>query len=216
MGIGILIVALLGLFLGFLVLQAVFAARHWQRVIAEGDPDALGEALDMAFEGWRGQRPPKGTPPSDWRALSTAALVGADRDRARVSLLADADVQVVASRRIEASSAQQVARRVAVHMAERLFYEIPHVHFDRVQIDVLTDYRERSGEATTEPLLTTRITRQQAIDADWDLGAPEELLAEWDTREALDGASIDLEAEAVIAIDETMPTGADAGDSEVA
>lgn len=216
MGIGIIIVALVGLFLGFLVLQAVFAARHWQRVIAEGDPDALGEALDMAFEGWRGQRPPKGTPPSDWRALSTAALVGADRDRARVSLLADADVQVVASRRIEASSVQDVARRVAVHMAERMFYEIPHVHFEQVQIDVLTDYRERSGEATTEPLLTTRITRQQAIEADWDLGAPEDLLAAWDTREALSGVSIDLEADAVIAAGEVMPAAAGAGDSEFA
>lgn len=216
MGIGIIIVALVGLFLGFLVLQAVFAARHWQRVISEGDPDALGEALDMAFEGWRGQRPPKGTPPSDWRALSTAALVGADRDRARVSLLADADVQVVASRRIEASSVQDVARRVAVHMAERMFYEIPHVHFEQVQIDVLTDYRERSGEATTEPLLTTRITRQQAIEADWDLGAPEDLLAAWDTREALSGVSIDLEADAVIAAGEVMPAAAGAGDSEFA
>lgn len=216
MGIGIIIVALVGLFLGFLVLQAVFAARHWQRVIAEGDPDALGEALDMAFEGWRGQRPPKGTPPSDWRALTTAALVGADRDRARVSLLADADVQVVASRRIEASSVQDVARRVAVHMAERMFYEIPHVHFEQVQIDVLTDYRERSGEATTEPLLTTRITRQQAIEADWDLGAPEDLLAAWDTREALSGVSIDLEADAVIAAGEAMPAAAGAGDSEFA
>ncbi len=216
MGIGILIVALVGLFLGFLVLQAVFAARHWQRVIAEGDPEALAEAIDVAFEGWRGQRPPKGTPPSDWRALSTAALVGADRDRARVSLIADADVQVVASRRVEVGSAQDVARRVAVHMAERMFYEIPHVHFEHLQVDVLTAYRERGGEVTTEPLLTTRITRQQAIEADWDLGAPEDLLAAWDTREALNGASIDLEADAVIAIGEAMPAGAGAGDSGAA
>jgi hypothetical protein len=205
--VGILIVAVVGLFLGFLVLQAVFAARHWQRVIAEGDADALGEAIDNAFEGWRSQRPPKGMAPADWRALSTAALVAADRDRARVSLLADAEVRVIGSRRVEMSSAQDVARRVAVTMAERLFYEIPHVHFEQVQVDVLTDYRARDGEATVEPLLSTRPTRDQAAEAEWDLGEPADLLAEWDTREVLNDASIDLDADAVITAGEPAADG---------
>ncbi len=164
---GVLIVVLLGLFFGFLVLQGTFAARAWRERIADGDFDVLREALDDAFEVWRGMRPPKGMPAADWAALASPELVAADRDRARVSLVADADVRVVGGERRELAGPLLVGRRVALRMAERLLYDIPHVRFDEVQIDVWERYRDASGATIDRALLTTRATREQAAEVDW-------------------------------------------------
>lgn len=88
MGLGLAIIVLLsiGVVLGFMVIQAMFAARKWRSVISEGDHGALMELLDQTFDAWRSARPPKGTPPADWRALHTAALTAADHSRIRVSI----------------------------------------------------------------------------------------------------------------------------------
>src|SRR5882762_4426726 len=111
MGLGLAIFMILGfgVLMGFLVVQAMFAARKWRQVIAAGDREALDQLLDMTFESWRNSRPPRTMPPADWRALHTAAVVAADRDRCRVSLIADPDMRVVGGRRIEAGSAHEVA-----------------------------------------------------------------------------------------------------------
>jgi len=174
--IGVLVVVLLGLFFAFLVLQGTFAARAWRERIAAGDLDVLGEALDDAFEVWRGMRPPKGMPAADWAALVSPELVAADRDRARVSLVADADVRVVGGERREIAGPLAVGRRVALRMAERLLYEIPHVRFGEVQIDVWERYRDAEGATVDRALLSTRATRELAADVDWgvrwELDAP--------------------------------------------
>lgn len=185
MGLGLALVAFLVMvaLLGFMVVQAMFAARKWRAVIKNGDRGALLQLLDMTLEDWRNSRPPKGTPPADWRALHTAALVAADRDRARVSLLADADVRVIEGRREEVASAYVVARRAAVRMVERLLYEVPHTHFLEVQVDVNSEYRSAEGEAGTRSLLTVRVPREVAALSDWEEGTPEELLADWQTQD---------------------------------
>ena len=214
MGLGLAIVFILVfiLMLGFLVVQAMFAARKWRQVIADGDREALAELLDDTFEAWRNSRPPRGMAPADWRALHTAALVAADRDRCRVSLSADPDVRVVGGRRIDAGSAETVARRAAVRMAERLFYEIPHVHFAGVQIDVFTEYRTAEGTAESVCLLTARATRAQAADADWD-GDADAILSGWSVLEASarhpinpdhDALISEAELEAVRAAEESL------------
>ena len=167
MEIGVLLVVAVGVFLGFLVLQGTFAARAWRERIAAGDLGVLREALDSAFESWREMRPPKGMPSADWAALASAELVAADRDRARASLIADSDVRVVSGGRREVAGPPAVARRVALRMAERLFYEIPHVRFSEVQIDVWERFRDASGATRTRALLTTRATREQAARVDW-------------------------------------------------
>lgn len=186
MGLGLAMAICLAIFLvvGFMVFQARFAAKHWRRVIAEGNTEALDQLLDDTFEAWRRERPKRGTPPADWRALHTAALVAADHERIRVSLLAEPDVQVVAGERVEVSSAQVVARRAAVRMAERLMYEVPHVSFAQAQVDVLTEYRQPDGPAISRCLLTTQVTRDQAAYAAWEDGDAEEILDEWVTHEA--------------------------------
>lgn len=200
MGLGLAIVICLVIFLivGFMVFQARFAARAWRRTIAGGDRRALSQLLDATFSEWRRARPPRGMPPSDWRALHTAALVAADHQRVRVSLLAEPDVQIVEGQRIEVGTAQEVARRAAVRMAERLMYEMPYVSFREAQVDVLTEFRDLDGAVTTRCLLTTKLAREGASLADWEHGAAEEILAEWDTREAEHGRWPDPDDDALI------------------
>lgn len=191
---GVLFFMLLGLLLGGIVLQATFAARHWRRVIEAGDVDALREAVDTAFESWQRRKPPRGFPPADWQGLQSAAAVAFDHHRCRVSLLTTPDVRVVGHERREMGSPLDVARRVAVLMAERLLYEIPHVRFDEVQVDV---YGPSDGGSGTACLLTTRVTRDVAYSSDWDTAEPREILASWRTRQA-NGAAIDADDGALI------------------
>ncbi|MSQ41820.1 MAG: hypothetical protein EXR65_02135 [Dehalococcoidia bacterium] len=202
MGWGIIAVLLLGALLAFIVIQASFASRQWDRVIAAGDVNALGEALDTAFDGWRARRAPRGTPPADWQALLSAELVAADRDRCRVSLLAEPDLRVIDGQREEVGDAPSVARRAAVAMAERLLYEIPHVRFAELQIDVGTEYRAPDGTTREECLLSTRVTRAQAATADWDGGDTAAVLGEWRTRESARGRPLDPDQDALILPDE--------------
>ena len=200
MGLGLAMAICVAIFLivGFMVFQARFAAKHWRRVIAEGDAGALDQLLDDTFEAWRRERPKRGTPPADWRALHTAALVAADHERIRVSILAEPDVQVVAGERVEVSSAQVVARRAAVRMAERLMYEVPYASFAHAQVDVLTEYRQPDGPTTSRCLLTTRVTREQAAYADWESAFAEEVLGEWETREVVGEDWPDPDRDAII------------------
>ena len=204
MGLGLALVAFLVMvvLLGFMVVQAMFAARKWRAVIKGGDRGALLQLLDMTLEDWRNSRPPKGTPPADWRALHTAQLVAADRDRARVSLLADADVRVIEGRREEVASEYVVARRSAVRMVERLLYEVPHTHFLEVQVDVNSEYRTSDGEAKTRCLLTLRVTREVAALSDWEEGTPDELLAEWRVLDGEAGEAPDPDLDPLIAAGE--------------
>ena len=196
---GILFIALLGLVVAFIVLQASLASRHWRRVVADGDVDALREALNAAFEGWRGGKPPRNMPPADWQGSQSAALVAADRDRCRVSLLAGADVRVIENRREQVGAPLVVARRIAVSMVERLLYEIPHVRFDEVQVDVYTQYREADGSSRQQCVLATRVTRAAAAVSDWDTAEPVEILSGWETREATAERALDPDEGALIA-----------------
>ncbi len=206
LGLGIAICLAIFVIVGFMVFQARFAARQWRRVIAAGDVQALAELLDQTFEGWRNSRPPRGVAPADWRALHTAALIAATRDVARVSLLAEPDVRVVQGQRVEVGTAQEVARRAAVRMVERLLYEVPYVSFTAVQVDVHTEYRAADGEVANPCLLTTTATREVASWSDWAETEPARLLDDWDTREAAPGVVIDPSVGALLDSPATDPT----------
>ena len=200
MGLGLAMAICVAIFVivGFMVFQARFAAKHWRRVIADGDASALEQLLDDTFDAWRRERPKRGTPPADWRAMHTAALVAADPARIRVSILAQPDVQVVAGERVEVSSERVVARRAAVRMVERLMYEVPYASFAHAQVDVLTEYRQPDGPTLSRCLLTTRVTREQARYAEWEDGDADSMLAEWATFEVTGDEWPDPDRDAII------------------
>jgi hypothetical protein len=214
LGLAIVILLLIGTLLGFMVVQALFAARKWRAVIADGDHDALMQLLDETFEGWRNARPPKGTPPADFRALHTAALIAADRDRIRVSMLAEPDVQVIDGERVEVASEYVVARRAAVRMVERLLYEVPHASFSAAQVDVNLEYRDAAGATRTRRLLSTIARREVAQLSDWEHGTPDELLAEWETTDGEHGTDPDPDASPLITADEVAAVAAVAAAEE--
>jgi hypothetical protein len=114
-------------------------------------------------------------------------------------MLVTPDVRVVNNQRQELSSPLEVARRVAVRMVERLLYEIPHVRFDEVQVDVYNSYVNTAGEAIAECILVVRCDRQSAAVAPWDTATDEGILEEWDTRTAGPGEVLDPELDALIA-----------------
>ena len=62
--------------------------------------------------------------------------IAMDQHRCRVSMIATSDIRVINNERREMGRPIDVARRVAVKMVERVLYEIPHVRFDEVQVDV--------------------------------------------------------------------------------
>lgn len=205
---GIIVVLVIAVAVGFAILSSAFSQRHWKRVIAAGDRHTLLAALEEALDTFRGMRPPRGQPPADWRSLQSAAVVAADRDRCRVSVLVEPDIRIVpldggeASERREVGPAEQVARRVAVRMVERLLYEIPLARFDAVQVDVYTEYRSAEGGVETDCLLTTQVTRSLGNATAWDEEEAAAVLAAWSTRERSPGFPLDPEVDAVIRPDE--------------
>jgi hypothetical protein len=200
MGWGILLIVIFGVVLGLIVLQATMASRHWDQVIKDGDEDALREALDTALDSWRSARPPKGTPSADTLAVQSVMLLAADRDRCRVSVMAGTDVRVVKNERIDFGDPLDVGRRAAVAMAERLLYEIPHVRFDAVQIDVYAIANDEGG--ATPCLLTTQVDRETAYVSEWDNAEPAVILDGWETREAGED-TLDPDAGALIETQQT-------------
>ena len=213
---GLLLMLLVGGFLGFIITQSFFSQRHWRRIIAEGDVHALRASVIEAFETWRRMRPPADVPPADWRALVSADLVAADTERCRVSLLAEPDIRVIDGAREQVGPPREVARRAAVRMAERLLYDIPLARFEAVQVDVYAEYRSAEGEVESECLLTTQVSRNQAVITDWDDDAAPAILKSWSTREATatrdldpaDGALITVaEAEAAMGANGAAPAG---------
>lgn len=195
---GVLFVTLLGLTLGGVVLQATMAARHWRRVIAAGDMDALRQAVDEAFTAWQRQKPPRGYPVADWQGLQSATVLAADAQRCRVSMLVGPDIRVTGNRRQQVGAALDVARRVAVKMVERTLYEIPHVRFEEVQVDVHTSYQQPDGSSRTECILTTRVARAEAALAPWDTADDAELLRGWTTIDTSTRTSVDPDEDPLI------------------
>lgn len=196
---GVLIVVLGALFFAFLVLQATAAARHWDRVIAAGDAAALEEALTKAMDSWRDEKAPKGMAAAEWQGLRSVTLMAADRDRCRVALLANPELEIVDHRHEETTTAIEVGRRIAARTVERLLYEIPHVRFREVQVDVHERVATADGSWEPRCVLTTRATREAAAVAPWDEPAAAEVLGAWDTREEVEGEPVDPEDGAVIA-----------------
>ena len=199
---GLLLMLPIAAFLGFIITQSFFSQRHWRRIIAEGDLDALRASVLEAFETWRRVRPPPDVPPADWRALMSAELIAADTERCRVSMLAEPDIRVIDGVREEVGPPSDVARRAAVRMAERLLYDIPLARFEAVQVDVYAEYRSAAGDVESECLLTTQVSRNQAVITDWDDDAAPAILKSWSTREAAASRDLDPGVGALIAVAE--------------
>lgn len=204
--------------LAWLIIGSYVSHRHWRRVIAGGDETALLAAVEEAIQTWQRMRLPADTPPADWAALQSAAIVACDTQRCRVVLIAGPDARVIGGQRQIVGDTGRVASRAAVRMVERLLYELPLARFDAVQVDVFAEYRSADGAVETDCLLTTQVSREDAAVTDWDDAAPDAILAAWRTRRLVPPGPLDPDREALIAREEhaglRLAGHAQAGDGE--
>ncbi len=186
LGIGILIVASFLAFLGFILFKETRTHRFWQTKVDEGDIDMITQLVQVEVERWRTERPPKGTPASIWQGIQGVELIAIGQHHIHVSTAAEAQFAMVGGRRRQVSSALDEAKRVTALLAERFFYDIPHIRPERVQIDCYTTFQKEGGEASQSCIVSTEASREHIVDIDWEIDPPEIIAERLGARYELD------------------------------
>lgn len=173
LGVGILIIAMMFAFFGIIIFKETRTHRFWQRKVEEGDLDMITQLVQEEVAHWRTERPPKGMPASVWQGIQGVEVIEIQQDEIHVSTTAEPQFALVSGSRRQVSSALDEAKRVVAKLAERLFYDIPHIRPARVQIDCYTTFQEPGGQVGQHCILTVLADRADAADVDWDYDAPE-------------------------------------------
>ncbi len=191
-GWGLLIVGLVFAFIAYVLLQETRTHRFWRRKVQEGDLEMISQLVQAEVARWRTERPPKGTPASVWQGIQGVELVELGRDYIRASTTAEPQFALVGSARRQVSSALDEAKRITVGLAERFFYDIPHVQPERLQIDCYTTFHQPGAEPTQRCILTTLGNRAAAAEVDWESDPPEVIVALLGGRYDIDGQGVAL------------------------
>ena len=176
LGVGIVLVCLLFAFIGVVIFREAFTHRFWQRKVDEGDLEMITQLVQIEVQRWRTERPPKGMAASVWQGIQNVELVDVDPEYVRASTTAEPQFALVAGERRQVSSAIDEAKRVTAKLAERFFYDIPHIRPARVQIDCYTTVQD-GGVASQRCIMTTVANRAEAAQVDWDTD-PSDVIAE--------------------------------------
>jgi hypothetical protein len=197
LGVGILLIALLFAFFGTVIFKETRTHRFWQRKVEEGDLDMITQLVQAEVSHWRAERPPKGMPASVWQGIQSVELVAVGPDYIRVSTTAEPQFALVGGARRQVTSALDEAKRVAAKLAERLFYDIPHVRPARLQIDCYTTLQEPDGDVTQRCILSALADRDAAAEVDWDSDPPEVIAERLGARYQLDarGGALPIDPE---------------------
>ena len=201
LGVGILVIALLFLFFAFVIFKETRTHRFWREKVEEGDLEMIRQLVVAEVENWRTERPPKGTPASVWQGIQGVELVAIAPDAVRASTTAEPQFAMVSGARRQVSSALDEAKRITARLAERFFYDIPHVRLERVQIDCYTTFQEAGRDPRQACILTTVAERADAAEIDWDDEPPDVIAERLGARYELDdrGAAVPLEPEDAVA-----------------
>ncbi len=183
---GVIFVAVLLLLVAYVILQETRAQMHWRGLVAGGDVSAIKELLDTEIEHWHNERVPKGTPALLWHGIQTVELIDVSSDGARVNCSAEGEFSLVEGRRVETSSALDEARKITMKLADMIFYEVPNVKLDHVQVDVYTSFRDDAGRAEPRCILSTRVARQGVEDLDWESTSADDFIEAASGRYAAD------------------------------
>ncbi|MEX0786148.1 MAG: hypothetical protein WD939_05885 [Dehalococcoidia bacterium] len=175
--IGVIVIAFLFLFFGFVLFKETSTHRFWRRKVQEGDLEMITQLVQVEVEHWRTERPPKGTPATVWQGIQGVELLDIGQDYIHASTTAEPQFALVAGERRQVSSALDEAKRITAALAERFFYDIPHIRAERVQIDCYTTFHELGGEALQRCILSTLAQRADAAEIDWD-DDPSDVIAE--------------------------------------
>src|SRR3990172_10136840 len=173
LGVGILVVMLLFVVIGWVLFREAWTHRFWRQKVEEGDLEMISQLVQGEVGRWSAERPPKGVPAAVWQGIQGVELVEVGRDYIRAATTAEPQFALVGGSRRQVSSALDEAKRVTAKLAERLFYDIPHVRPERVQIDVYTTLQEPGAEVTQRCILSTIAGRADAAEIDWENDPPE-------------------------------------------
>ena len=198
MGLGLVLCLLTFIIVGVVVFQAQFAARKWRQVIKDGDLDALKQLIDDTFSEWRRRRPPRERLLAEWNALQSVGLVAANQSAIRVSLLAEPAMAMTDGKPTQAVGVEVIGLRGLVGTVERLMYEIPHVSFARVQVDVYTEYRSIQSGNDLICLMSCKVDREEVAHSDWDSDSFEQIAKGWPIEIAKNGQLLNPELGAIL------------------
>ena len=185
LGVGIIMIVAVFALIAVIIFRETSTHRFWQRKVDEGDLEMITQLVQIEVERWRTERPPKGMSAAVWQGIQGAELVEVGQDYVHVSTTAEPQFALVSGSRRQVSSALDEARRVTAKLAERIFYDIPHVRPDRVQIDCYSTFHE-GGRAAQSCVMTTTAHRSAAAEIDWDGDAPEVIAEQLGARYELD------------------------------
>ena len=197
LGVGIIVIALMFAFFGFVIFKETRTHRFWQAKVEEGDIDMITQLVQAEVSHWRLERAPKGVPPSVWQGVQTVELVEIGPDFIRASTTAEPQFALVGGQRRQVSSALDEAKRITARLAERLFYDIAHVRPARVQVDCYTTIQEPNGDVTQRCILSAIAGREAAAEVDWESDPPEVIAERLGARYQLDarGAALAIDPE---------------------
>ncbi len=199
--IGFIFTIVLTLYFAVVIFQGKLASKAWIKNINENDTETIEAAVQQAFEAWRRPKKNDNIPVADWASIETMEVKSVTKEKCRVSMISGPDIRIINSERKQVGDTVTVASRAAIMLAERLFFEVPFLNFDDVQIDV---YELPNNDlASNNCIFTTQITRNQANVTDWDSYLDVESLTAtlslWNTRMLIDkDERIDPEINAIL------------------
>ena len=190
LGIGILVVAAVFVLLGYILFKETMTHRFWQTKVDEGDIEMITQLVEVEVERWHTERPPKGTSAAVWKGIQGVEIVTISLDHIHASTTAEAQFAMVGGKRKQVSSALDEGKRITARLAERFYYDIPHIRPERVQIDCYSTFQEVGGEAGQSCIISTESSREDIVEIDWDDDSPEVIAERLGARYELDDRGV--------------------------
>jgi hypothetical protein len=173
---GLLVVAIIVLFIAYAILQETRAQAHWRGLVREGNVDAIRSLLADEVSTWKSERVPKGVPSLLWHGVQTVELIDVNAKGCRVNCSTEGEYSLIEGRRVETSSPLNEGMKVTIKLADLILYDVPNVKQDYVQVDVYTSFRDQAGRADTRCILSSQIHRVDVQELDWERISPQEFI----------------------------------------
>lgn len=172
----VLAIAIIFVFIAYVVLQGTRAALAYRRQAAAGDVSVIREVAEEQIQHWKSAKRPQGVAPDVWRGIQSIELVEVGPDYVRVACQAEGQYKLFQGKWMEIASPLSEGMAITAKAADLLLYELPNVRLDKAQIDVYTTFRRPSGRSSHECILSTIAQRQVARALDWDKWTPREIV----------------------------------------
>jgi hypothetical protein len=127
-------------------------------------------------------RVPKGTPPTLWHGVQTAALVAVGPDEAHLACTAEGEYRLAGGVSEDLVSPLDAGIRVAARLIEMVMYDVPNLRIGLVRVDVYSTFRTATGAPQPRCILTVTADRAEADDLDWEALRPHEIVGRFESR----------------------------------